>query len=63
MDINYDYRGQLTRLGCEVDQASNGLIAVQRMKLTPPPHYDIILLDLEMPIKGKTGTLDNKILI
>jgi signal transduction histidine kinase/CheY-like chemotaxis protein len=50
-------KGQLTRLGCEVDQASNGLIAVQRMKLTPPPHYDIILLDLEMPIKDGITTV------
>ena len=50
------YRGQLSKLGCIVDQATNGLIAVEKMKSTPPPHYDVILLDLEMPIKGKLDT-------
>jgi signal transduction histidine kinase/CheY-like chemotaxis protein len=51
-------KGQLTKLGCcSVDIAANGLIAVQKLKLIPPPHYDIILLDLEMPVKDGIETV------
>ena len=46
-------RGQLQKLGSNVDIAVNGQVAVEKMKLTPRPNYDIILLDLEMPVKGK----------
>jgi hypothetical protein len=49
-------KGQLGKLGCQIDVASDGQIAVQRMKLTPRPHYDIILLDLEMPVKDGIET-------
>ncbi len=42
-----------------MDIASNGNIAVKKLKSTPPPHYDVILLDLEMPIKGKPAGLVN----
>ncbi len=47
----------MTKLGCLVDQASNGQIAVQNLKSTPKPHYDVILLDLEMPVMGKLAGL------
>ncbi len=47
----------MVKLGCQVDVASNGQIAVQKMKLTPRPKYDIILLDLEMPVKGMLDSL------
>eukprot|EP00029_Vermamoeba_vermiformis_P006978 TRINITY_DN2881_c0_g3_i7.p1 TRINITY_DN2881_c0_g3~~TRINITY_DN2881_c0_g3_i7.p1 ORF type:complete len:480 (+),score=107.56 TRINITY_DN2881_c0_g3_i7:369-1808(+) len=49
-------KGQLVKLGCEVDIASNGQIAVQMMSLTPRPHYDLVLLDLEMPVKDGIQT-------
>jgi signal transduction histidine kinase/CheY-like chemotaxis protein len=49
-------KGQLQKLGCSVDIAGNGQIAVQKLKLTPRPHYDIILLDLEMPVKDGIET-------
>lgn len=48
------------KLGCKVDVASNGLIAAEMMKDKLQAKYDIILLDLEMPIKGKAATLDSK---
>ena len=57
------YRGELQKLGCDVDVASNGQIAVEKMKLTPRPKYDIILLDLEMPVKGTEGNAMAIILI
>jgi CheY-like chemotaxis protein len=48
------------KLGCQVDVASNGLIAAEMMGDKLLAKYDIILLDLEMPIKGNTATLDSK---
>ncbi len=46
------YRGQLTKLGCTVEVASNGLIAVDKMSRVSKSKFDLILLDLEMPVKG-----------
>jgi signal transduction histidine kinase/ActR/RegA family two-component response regulator len=48
-------KAQLVKLGCTVDVASNGLMAVKKFKnkvsKSPTSHlYDIVLLDLEMPI-------------
>jgi CheY-like chemotaxis protein len=45
------------KLGCTVDVASNGLMAVKKFKnkgsKSPTSHrYDVVLLDLEMPIMG-----------
>jgi CheY-like chemotaxis protein len=45
-------RGQLVKLGCHVNIASNGQLALEHFKATPTPKYDIILLDLEMPVLG-----------
>ena len=41
------------KLGCQVDVASNGLLATDLLKDKSRLKYDIILLDLEMPVKGK----------
>lgn len=41
------------KLGCEVDISGNGLLAVQRMQSKTQLNYDVILLDLEMPVMGK----------
>jgi CheY-like chemotaxis protein len=50
-------RGQLSKIGCHVDVAANGLIAVNKFTRNKNGHvygakYDVILLDLEMPVKG-----------
>jgi signal transduction histidine kinase/CheY-like chemotaxis protein len=50
-------KGLLTRLGCTVDIASNGLLAIQKFKKHSTPSYDIILLDLEMPVKDGIETV------
>lgn len=49
----------MVKLGCTVDVASNGLIAVKkfkknkRSKTVSVSNYDLVLLDLEMPVMGK----------
>lgn len=40
-------RLQLKRLGCECDEAENGLLALQLVK---EKHYSLILMDIAMPI-------------
>ena len=50
------YRGQLVKLGCQVEVASNGLIAVQKLKGNTRNKYDLVLLDLEMPVMGKDSS-------
>ncbi len=47
------------KLGCQVDVASNGLLATDLLKDKEQPKYDIILLDLEMPIKGETDVFNS----
>ncbi|MBE8952469.1 MAG: response regulator [Quinella sp. 1Q7] len=39
----------LTEIGLEVDDADDGTVAVQKFKDSPPNHYDIILMDVQMP--------------
>ena len=39
----------LERGGFAVDTAPDGLDALKRLKLDPPPHYDLIVLDLVLP--------------
>lgn len=46
-------RGQLVKLGCKVDVAPNGQFALN-IVTNNEIEYDLILLDLEMPIKGKS---------
>lgn len=39
----------LKKLGCEVDIASNGEVAVKKAKTN---HYDLVLMDIQMPLMG-----------
>ncbi len=39
----------LTEIGLDVDDADDGTVAVQKVKTAPPNHYDIILMDVQMP--------------
>ena len=39
----------LMEIGLEVDDASDGSDAVQIFRTSPPNHYDIILMDVQMP--------------
>ncbi len=39
----------LTEIGLDVDDADDGTVAVQKVKSSPPNHYDIILMDVQMP--------------
>eukprot|EP00029_Vermamoeba_vermiformis_P006975 TRINITY_DN2881_c0_g3_i2.p1 TRINITY_DN2881_c0_g3~~TRINITY_DN2881_c0_g3_i2.p1 ORF type:complete len:608 (+),score=97.51 TRINITY_DN2881_c0_g3_i2:193-1824(+) len=50
-------KGQLQKIGCTVDVAANGKLAVEKLKLTPRPNYNWILLDLEMPVKDGITTV------
>ncbi len=40
----------LTEIGLEVEDASDGSDAVQMFKTVPPYYYDIILMDVQMPV-------------
>ena len=40
----------LMEIGLEVEDASDGSDAVQMVKNSPPNHYDIILMDVQMPV-------------
>ena len=40
----------LTEIGLEVEDASDGSDAVQMFKTVPPNYYDIILMDVQMPV-------------
>ena len=47
-DTNRLYaRNIITKLGCHVDMAENGLTAVEKVKRTV---YDLILMDIQMPV-------------
>ena len=39
----------LTEIGLDVDDADDGTVAVQKFKDSPPNHYDLILMDVQMP--------------
>jgi len=39
----------LKKFGCEVDIASNGEVAVKKLKTN---HYDLVLMDIQMPVMG-----------
>ena len=39
----------LTEIGLDVEDADDGTVAVQMVKNAPPNHYDIILMDVQMP--------------
>lgn len=40
----------LQEIGLEVEDADDGTVALQKVKDAPPNHYDIILMDVQMPI-------------
>ncbi|MBR4905110.1 MAG: response regulator [Selenomonadaceae bacterium] len=40
----------LTEIGLDVEDADDGSVAVDMVKNSPPNHYDIILMDVQMPI-------------
>ena len=40
----------LTEVGLQVDIASDGKIAVEKMETQPAGYYDIILMDIQMPV-------------
>ena len=39
----------LEGVGCIVDIAENGLVAVEKMKTEPAGYYDVVLMDIQMP--------------
>lgn len=39
----------LTEIGLDVDDADDGTVAVQKFKDSPPNHYELILMDVQMP--------------
>jgi len=39
----------LTEIGLDVDDADDGTVAVEKFKNSPPNHFDLILMDVQMP--------------
>ena len=39
----------LEEIGLEVDDADDGTVAVEKFRNAPPNHYDLILMDVQMP--------------
>ena len=40
----------LEQMGFLIETAENGKIAVDRVSLSPPDHYDAVLMDIQMPV-------------
>ena len=40
----------LGELGFEIDPAENGMIALEKMRDSDPGYYDVVLMDLQMPV-------------
>ena len=40
----------LTQMGFSVDTAENGQVAVEKVESAPPGTYDVILMDIQMPV-------------
>ena len=50
-EINREIEMELLgELGFEIDPAENGKIALEKMDQAPPGHYDVVLMDLQMPV-------------
>lgn len=47
----------LSECGFQVDTAENGAIAVEKIRTSVPGHYDLVLMDVQMPVMdGYTAT-------
>lgn len=40
----------LTTAGFEVEWAENGMMAIERLKMSTPGFYDLVLMDIQMPV-------------
>ena len=50
IDVNREIaKAILTEIGLEVEDANDGTVAVEKFKTSPPNHYDLILMDVQMP--------------
>lgn len=50
-DINREIAEELLgMIGFEIDSAENGQIALDKVKGSAPGHYDLVLMDLQMPV-------------
>ncbi len=50
-DLNYEIVQELFReVGLEIDRAENGKICVDKFKESAPGFYDVILMDIQMPV-------------
>lgn len=50
-DINREIAEELLgRMGFDIDSAENGQIALDKVTGSPPGRYDLILMDLQMPV-------------
>ncbi len=53
IDINRSIAAAfLKRAGLKSEQAENGQMAVDMFRASPPDHYDLILMDMQMPVLG-----------
>ena len=43
-------RDVLTRDGFQVEEAENGDVAVEKVSASEPGYYDVILMDIQMPV-------------
>lgn len=51
-DINREIAEELLgMIGFDIDSAENGQIALDKVKRSAPGYYDLILMDLQMPVK------------
>lgn len=50
-EINREIEMELLgELGFEIDPAENGMIALEKMRDSGPGYYDVVLMDLQMPV-------------
>lgn len=50
-EINREIEMELLgELGFEIDPAENGMIALEKMQSSAPGYYDVVLMDLQMPV-------------
>ena len=50
-EINREIEMELLgELGFEIDPAENGMIALEKMRDSDPGYYDVVLMDLQMPV-------------